>query len=68
MRVVPSVEVEPVDDRRARAAGQPCGVTGTSDIIDASVVPCARARGHAVMTSDEGDLRRLDAKVRLVPM
>ena len=60
------VEVEPLDDTRARAAGQLCGVTGTADVIDASVVLCARARGHGVMTSDVDDLRRLDAELRLV--
>ena len=54
------VDVEPLDDLRARAAGQLCGVAGTSDVIDASVVLCARFRGHGVLTSDADDLRRLD--------
>jgi hypothetical protein len=61
-----AVEVVALDDTRARAAGQLCGVTRTSDVIDASVVLCARSRGHAVMTSDADDLRRLDREVRLV--
>ncbi len=61
-----AIDVEPLDDARARAAGQLCGVTGTSDVIDASVVLCARARGHGVMTSDVDDLRRLDRGLRLV--
>jgi hypothetical protein len=60
------VEVEALDDTKARAAGQLCGVTGTADVIDASVVLCARARGHVVMTSDVDDLRRLDAGLGLV--
>lgn len=60
------VEVESLDDRRARAAGQLCGVAGTSDVIDASVVLCARERGHAVVTSDLDDLRRLDPSLRYV--
>lgn len=60
------IEVEPLDDARARAAGQLCGVAGTSDVIDASVVLCARARGHGVLTSDSDDLRRLDAALCLV--
>lgn len=59
------VEIEPLDDRRARAAGQLCGVTGTSDVVDASVVLCARARGQAVMTADVDDLRRLDPTLPL---
>ncbi len=38
------VEVEPLTDRRAREAGQLCGVAKTSDIVDASVALCARQR------------------------
>jgi len=60
------VEIERLDDHRARAAGQLCGVTSTSDVIDASVVLCARARGQGVLTSDVDDLRRLDSSLRLV--
>ncbi len=60
------LEVESLDDRRARACGQLCGVTGTRDIVDASVVLCARARAHSVATSDVADLRRLDGNLRLI--
>jgi hypothetical protein len=60
------VTIEPLDDLRARAAGQLCGVRGTSDVIDASVVLCARARGHDVLTSDPTDLLRLDPKLRVI--
>ncbi len=48
----PVVEIEPLDDRRARAAGQLCGVKGTADVIDASVVLCAKSHGHGIATSD----------------
>ncbi len=58
------IEVVPLDDERARAAGQLCGVAGTRDVIDASVVLCARERGHGVLTSDVDDLERLDASLR----
>ncbi len=61
-----TVEIEALDDERARAAGQLCGVSGTSDVVDASVVLCARRRGHGVMTSDPDDLARLDRTVRIV--
>jgi len=64
----PQMEIEPLDDIRARAAGQLCGVSGTRDVIDASVVLCARGRGHGVVTSDLDDLRRLDPSLRLVPI
>lgn len=60
------IELVPLDDARARAAGQLCGVTRTSDVIDASVVLCARSRDHGVVTSDPDDLRRLDPSLRLV--
>jgi hypothetical protein len=54
------VELEALDEQRAKAAGQLCGVTRTSDLIDASVVLCANARGQAVVSSDPDDLLRLD--------
>jgi PIN domain len=60
-----NVEIEPLDARRAREAGQLCGATGTSDIIDASVVLCAKRRGHRIATSDPADMRRLDPSIRL---
>ena len=61
------VEVVPLDDHGARAAGQLCGVRGTADVVDASVVICARQRGHRIVTSDADDLRRLDPVVSLIP-
>ncbi len=60
------VTLEPLDGMAARAAGQLCGVTGTSDVIDASVVLCAKRRQQTIMTSDPGDLRRLDPALRLI--
>jgi hypothetical protein len=59
------IEIVPLDDATARAAGQLCGARGTSDVIDASVVLCARARDHAVLTSDPDDLARLDDTLRI---
>ena len=62
----PEVSIEPLDDLAAREAGQLCGVTRTSDVIDASVVLCARRREHAVVTSDAGDLRKLDPSLDVI--
>jgi hypothetical protein len=63
----PAVEVVPLDDERARAVGILCGRTRTSDVIDASVVLCAREHGRApIVTSDPEDLRRLDPGARLI--
>jgi hypothetical protein len=61
-----AVVIEPLDDLRARAAGQLCGATGTKDVTDAAVVLGARARGDRIFTSDIDDIRRLDSAVVLV--
>lgn len=60
------VEIEPLDSLAAKKAGQLCGATRTSDVIDASVVLCARSRKHIVVTSDPDDIRRLDSKLELI--
>jgi predicted nucleic acid-binding protein len=59
------VAVRPLDEDEAKAAGRLCGRAGTSDLIDASVVIAAQASGSIVLTSDPGDLRRLDAALPL---
>src|SRR5262245_29960359 len=60
------VEVEALDDQRAREAGQLCGVKAFADVIDASVILCARRRGHRIVTSDAADFRRLDPTVPVI--
>jgi predicted nucleic acid-binding protein len=60
------VDVVPLDDQAARDAGQLCGVRRTGDVIDASIVLCARSRGHRIVTSDPDDLRRLDPNLLLI--
>ncbi|HVV83582.1 MAG TPA: PIN domain-containing protein [Kofleriaceae bacterium] len=60
------LEIEGLDDELARKAGQLCGMTGSSDVIDASVVLCARARDHAVLTSDPEDIARLGPELRII--
>jgi hypothetical protein len=59
------VEVLPLSDARARAAGVLCGLSRTSDVVDASVVVCAREHQCSVITSDPGDLERLDPALEL---
>jgi predicted nucleic acid-binding protein len=60
------VKIEPLDDQCARAAGQLCGVSGTFDVIDASVVLCARSHGHRIATSDPDDIRTLDPNAPVI--
>lgn len=59
------VEVMPLSEAQARAAGVLCGLSGTSDVIDASVVITARERRCAVVTGDPGDLSALDPSLQL---
>ena len=61
-----AVDIETLDDQRARHAGQLCGVKGTTDVVDATVVLCARARGHRIATSDPADIRRLDPTAQVI--
>ena len=50
----------------ATAVGLLLARSKTADIADAHVVVCARRAGQAVVTSDPGDLRRIDAALELV--
>ena len=63
-----SCDIVALDDHGARAAGQLLGVAGGNDVIDATVVLCARARGHRIATSDPDDLHRLDPRAELMIM
>ena len=62
----PPCEVLALDDHQARAAGQICGVSGTSDIVDASVAVAARRRGARVITSDPDNIHRLDPHIDVI--
>jgi predicted nucleic acid-binding protein len=63
-----SVTAVVLDEPEARAAGALCGRAGTADVVDASVVICARARAHSVVTGDPDDLAALDPALRLVTL
>jgi predicted nucleic acid-binding protein len=55
-----------LDRRQALRAGAPCAATGVTDVMDVSVAVCARDRGHAVVTSDPGDIRTADPSLTLL--
>ncbi|MBI4265378.1 MAG: PIN domain nuclease [Acidobacteria bacterium] len=59
------VEVHVLDGPAARAAGELCGATGTSDVIDATVVIVARMTRDTVLTNDPDDLLKLDSTLRI---
>lgn len=54
-----------LDHVLARVVGILLGARGVSDVIDASVVVCARRYGQPAITSDPEDLRRLDPDLPL---
>lgn len=64
----PIVEVVALDELTARAVGVACRRANASDVVDVSVVLCARERGHAVVTSDPDHLRAIDPAVPVAPV
>ena len=60
-RLLKGCHIETLDELRARAAGDACGRAGTADVIDASVVIGAVARGDLIVTADRTDVDRLAA-------
>jgi predicted nucleic acid-binding protein len=61
-----SVAITALDDDEARAVGALCRQTGAFDVIDASVALLARRHGARVVTSDPGDIQRIDPDLDLV--
>lgn len=54
------VTIAALDGPEAKAVGQLCAATETADVIDASVVLLTRRVRGVAVTSDAGDLRRID--------
>jgi len=65
---MPTTVVPSLDQILAEAAGILCGRAGSSDVIDASVVLVAKQERAVVVTSDAGDLRRLDPSLAIEPI
>lgn len=57
-RLLPHVDVVPVDSEFGKQAGVLLGLARTSDAVDALVIALARD-GDEILTSDPGDLRVL---------
>ncbi len=60
------VVVHALDNEEAKAVGHLCGASGTSDVVDASVVLVARRVGGVTVSSDPGDLREIDPHLEVV--
>jgi predicted nucleic acid-binding protein len=58
-RFLRGCDVVPLDEHGAHAAGRLLGATRTVDVVDASVVALAAARGAKILTGDADDLARL---------
>jgi hypothetical protein len=64
----PTTDVVPLGRVDATNVGRLLAASGTSDIVDAHVVICARRAGQQVVTSDPEDLLVLDPDLRIVPV
>lgn len=62
----PTSDVVELDRVDATSVGRLLAASGTSDIADAHVVICARRARQQVVTSDPGDLRKLDPELTLI--
>jgi hypothetical protein len=62
----PTTDVVPLGRVDATNVGRLLAASGTSDIVDAHVVICARRAGQYVATADPDDLRGLDPDLRVV--
>jgi hypothetical protein len=62
-RLLAGCDVEVLDDRQARAAGELVAKAGTADTIDACVTEGALRRRDLVISSDVDDLQTLAAAV-----
>ncbi len=62
----PTTDLAPLDGPDATSVGILLAASRTADIADAHVVICARRTGQPVVTSDPGDLRRLDPTLQVV--
>lgn len=63
---VDEVEVVPLTHSVALGIGKLCQVSGHADVVDVSVVVCARLYGDSIVTSDPGDLRKIDPGLDLI--
>lgn len=64
----PTTDVVSLDRVDAANVGRLLAASGTSDIVDAHVVICARRKAQQVATSDPDELRLLNPNLWLVPL
>jgi hypothetical protein len=62
----PKTKVVALDRADATLVGRLLALSRTNDIADAHVVVCARRASHHVVTSDPGDIAKLDPRVSVI--
>jgi len=62
----PTTDVVALDRVDATSVGRLLAASGTSDVVDAHVVICARWSRQNIVTSDPDDLTRLDPTAQLI--
>ena len=62
----PTSDVAPLDRVDAVHVGRLLAASGTTDVVDAHVVVCARRSAQHVVTSDPTDLSLLDPTLELI--
>jgi predicted nucleic acid-binding protein len=63
---VPSVIIDELTDERAKKIGIEIGRSAHPDIVDVHVALVAREHGHAVITSDGGDIAKIDSDLEII--
>jgi hypothetical protein len=61
-----TVEIVDLDAPVAKAVGLLSARCGHPDVVDVSVALCATERGHAIVTTDPGDLTAVNPNLELV--
>ena len=64
----PSATVVSLDRADATSIGRLLAASGTSDVVDAHVVVCARRAEQPVVTADADDLLTLGPRLQVVPL
>jgi predicted nucleic acid-binding protein len=60
------VDIAVITPNVARSIGLMCARCGHDDVIDVHVALCARERHHIVVTSDPGDMSRIDPALPVI--
>lgn len=71
-RMLQQCEVEPLEEGLAKQVGVAIQKTGSSDVVDTSVVVSALGRGDSIVTSDPQDIQdisdALGKRVKIFPI